>query len=155
MKEILVLNRYGSFVIQVDDADFEQFNGKLYVNVDAKKGYKSVRLTSGGGLFHRVITSAPKGLEVDHIDGNPLNNQRSNLRLCSHRDNSRNLRKYKNSKTPFKGVQKTRSGRWQARISLSLGVFDTPEQAAIAYDRAIKQIHGEFSSPNFPLKESS
>lgn len=104
--------------------------------------------------LHRwIMFGEAKGSSVDHRDGDRLNNRRANLRECSQRENAKNTRLAKNNTSGFKGVSTTAEGRWRARITVDrkeirLGVFDTREEAAAAYDRAALQMHGEFASPN-------
>lgn len=107
--------------------------------------------------MHRIIISAPDGVEVDHIDGDGLNNRRSNLRLCTHQENLRNRRTWGLSR--FRGVgfknDHWRKSKWYARIAVDgraqcLGHFRTPEEAAIAYDEAAARLFGEFAKFNFP-----
>lgn len=90
---------------------------------------------------------------VDHVDGDKLNNRRKNLRICTHLENMKNTRLKKSNTTGLKGVSKTASGRWRARITVNskeirLGVFDTKELAAAAYDAAALKFHGNFASTN-------
>ena len=69
--------------------------------------------------MHRLIMNAPKGLEVDHRDGNGLNNQKSNLRICSRTQNMMNKKKYRNNKSGFKGVTWLRSSKkWISQIKV-------------------------------------
>ncbi len=92
--------------------------------------------------------------DTDHIDGDGLNNRLSNLRPCSHGENLRNKRKYKNNTSGFKGVSFCkRENRFRAVICVSdiyksLGYFDTAEEAAVAYDEAAVRLHGEFARTN-------
>lgn len=104
--------------------------------------------------LHRYITGEPKGVEVDHINGNRQDNQRHNLRLCSHAENARNksLRRGRRLKGAYPIPA---SKRWTARIRvegklLHLGCFDSELHACIAYDQAALHYYGEFSRLNFP-----
>lgn len=103
--------------------------------------------------LHRVIAGAAPGDIVDHIDGNPLNCRRGNLRVCSVEESARNRGRKSTSKSPYKGVWQKPSGRWQAIIMVDrkfhcLGVHDTAELAAAAYDRAAIAMHGAFARTN-------
>jgi hypothetical protein len=102
-------------------------------------------------LLHRLILCLEfgDGKIVDHIDGNGLNNRRSNLRVCLHAQNVRNRKKCTNSSTDYKGVYR-RGQRFEARITSNgerfyLGNFSTPEQAHSAYSAAAIKLHGEFA----------
>jgi hypothetical protein len=94
---------------------------------------------------------------VDHRDGNTLRNVLTNLRLVNHSQNAANSRRYKNSKSPYRGITFKR-GRWVAQIHIggghgsvrTLGPFDTAEEAARAFDEAIYELHGEHARLNFP-----
>jgi hypothetical protein len=102
--------------------------------------------------MHRQIMDAPEGVEVDHRDGDGLNNRRYNLRVCTHAQNGANQRIPKNNTSGFKGVyrQKDCSG-WLAQIrGTYLGLYDSAEEAARAYDTAAVRTFGEFASLNFP-----
>lgn len=141
-------------IATVDDADLEAVarftwykNGKYAIaNVRVCKGmWKQVSM-------HRMITGCEPGLQVDHIDGNGLNNSRSNLRFCTNKENGRNRLISKANKSGFKGVSLHKaSNKWMASIkhegkSRNLGYFPTPEQAHEAYKQAAIRLHGEFAS---------
>jgi len=99
--------------------------------------------------LHRFILDAPIGVQVDHKDGNPLNNTRENLRLCSQSQNLQNQRAKQN--THLKGITFRRDrNRWKARIKINgkelfLGYYRTQEEAHAAYLEAARKYHGEFA----------
>lgn len=110
--------------------------------------------------MHRFILDPPAGLVTDHIDSDGLNNQRANLRICTHSQNLQNRRAFGRSR--FLGVafddSSTASRPWAATIGYRrIGRFRTEEEAAAAYDRAAKELYGEFARLNHPdwQKEAS
>lgn len=104
--------------------------------------------------MYRQIMRPPPGMVVDHIDGDPWNNRRSNLRICTHAENIRNQRKPCNGNTPFKGVSilgtKFSAGISASGRTYSLGTYEDATEAALAYDAAALVVHGEFARLNFP-----
>lgn len=106
--------------------------------------------------MHRFILGDTKGLEIDHRDGNGLNNCKSNLRLATRSENMQNSRVPKNNRYGVKGVcfLPNRYGKkWKAAIcannrAITLGHFHTKEEAAKAYNEAAKKYHGEFARLN-------
>lgn len=107
--------------------------------------------------MHRMILGVQKDEQVDHIDGNGLNNRRCNLRKCSAVNNQCNRDKPSRNKqwaSQFKGVSLKDNGRWFAQIQVNkrhyhLGYFDTEVEAAQAYDKSAKTLHGEYARINF------
>jgi len=105
--------------------------------------------------MHRFILGSPAGQQVDHIDGDGLNNCRANLRLATLLENCRNRKKQRApSASRFKGVARTSVGAWRAYIYLNgrqkwLGSHATEEDAARAYDAAAISLFGAFARPNF------
>lgn len=109
-------------------------------------------------LMHRVILSRMLSRELlrseqcDHINGNTLDNRRSNLRLATKFENMHNSRKHKNNTSEYKGVSWHKpSNKWKAQItvnrkSIYLGLFDTPEEAHQVYCDAADYYHGEFKN---------
>jgi hypothetical protein len=89
------------------------------------------------------------------VDGNGLNNQRDNLRFATSGQNQQNRHFLSTNTSGYRGVTwNKKSNKWQAGIkfqekSIHLGLFDTPEGAAYAYDMKAVEIFGEFANPNF------
>jgi len=144
----------------VDDDDYEWLmQHKWHYH---RTGY--ARRGSGGRkqhrklYMHREIAKAPSGFDVDHINGNTLDNRKSNLRICTRKENIRNqkLISVKRRKTSvYKGVSwDKRDGRWIAQItvdrrSIRLGSFTNELDGALAYDEAARRFFGEFARTNF------
>lgn len=148
MKNIPVSN--GKFVI-VDDEDYDflmQWRWNL-----CRMGYARRRTKEGTVLMHRVINKTPKGTLTDHIDGNKLNNMKSNLRNCNRSQNRSNAFKTKGEgESKYKGVGRSKNG-WKAYIKINkkqkhLGNFKTEEDAATAYNLAAFLNFGEFARIN-------
>jgi hypothetical protein len=119
------------------------------------QGY-AVRLTQVGSseLLHRRVMRAKRGQYVDHIDGNRLNNERWNLRICTNSQNCMNRGPQSNSKHGYKGVCWSRASRkWRAYIKVNgkqihLGLFATIREAAMTYNASVQHYHGEFAVLN-------
>lgn len=150
----------GKFAI-VDDDDYEWLNKHKWCACKSRKTWIAKRGIGGRNnrtyeLMHRAIMKPPKDVWIDHIDGNALNNTRENLRFCTRYQNQQNRPKNKNNASGYKGVYLHKQTRkWRARIyangkNHSLGLFSTPEEAALAYDNAAKELHSEFANTNFP-----
>jgi hypothetical protein len=108
--------------------------------------------------MHRLIMHTPQELEVDHINGDGINNQKYNLRNCTREQNFRNAHKSKVNTSGFKGVtyeSRLKINRWRAVIRINrkyfhLGHFFTSEEAAHVFDKAAFNAFGEFAYLNFP-----
>ena len=151
MREI-PLNK-GKFAL-VDDQDYEWLMQWRWT-VSAK-GYATRTSKSKGVtrkiLMHRLINNTPDGMQTDHINHNPLDNRRSNLRTVSHVQNSYNKKAYPNNKSGYKGVCWDR-GAWHVQIQVNkkkmhLGRFKDIRAAAMRYNGAAKQFHGEYARLN-------
>lgn len=107
--------------------------------------------------LHREIIGAKPGEQVDHINGDSLDNRIENLRICTASENNSNRGNQKNNTSGFRGVtwnkqtQKFRACIWSDRKRFYLGSFDDPIEAAKAYDRKADELHGEFARLNFAL----
>lgn len=109
------------------------------------------RTTRTKTYLHRVLLNAPVGVLVDHIDGNTLNNRRSNLRLATYTQNAQNTTRSPANTSGVVGVTwEARKKVWRADISMSgkgkfLGHFDTLEDAVAARRAAAARFFGEFA----------
>ena len=125
-------------------------HGVWYVRTRMLRKLAKRRITI---YMHHLILGKYPGAQVDHRDGDGLNNRRSNLRLATHSQNQANqLRLRPDNTTGFKGVIRCRN-KWQAKIwncgkVVHLGTFSTAEQAAAAYDRKALELFGEFAATN-------
>lgn len=103
--------------------------------------------------LHKLLTGAKL---TDHEDGDGLNNCRGNLRGATHSQNGLNCRPHKRNTSDFRGVHRhTRDHCWIAQIRVNkttvhVGCFDNKVSAALAYDVAAKESHGQFARLNFP-----
>jgi hypothetical protein len=111
--------------------------------------YVRSNISDGSISLHRFIMNAKDSEMVDHKNGNGLDNRKKNLRLCNHSENMRNRFQIRKS-SPFKGVY-PRRGKWVAL--LCLGTYETAEEAAQVYDRALTYMFPEFGKPNLRRKE--
>lgn len=141
-------------VAHVDKRDENLVSGYRWYR---SRGYVRHTIPGNKGILilHRMLLGVtdPK-IFIDHIDGDPLNNRRYNLRLCTHAENMRN-RNSASGASRFKGVHLCR-GSWRAVIQfngkkIGLGSFSRESMAAKAYDKAAKEYFGEFAKTNLDL----
>lgn len=142
----------------VGDADFEWLNQWKWLAWKGHNTFYAARNPAGGHkgrkliFMHRQILDCKDDEQGDHEDHNGLNNQRYNLRICTHTQNLYN--KIPRGKSKYLGVEVRKSGMFHARIRIDkirvyLGSFETEEAAAKAYDIAAKKHHKEFANLNF------
>jgi len=163
MKEIKLSQQgknKGKYVVLVDDDVFELVNKfKWHVTHGKNTSYARRTVWIDGKKhhlwLHRIIMNTPEWLFVDHKDMNGLNCTRNNMRNCTVRQNKCNRISYGSSKYLGVGyclIDGKKRIRAQIRIDgkkVHLGLFDTEEKAAYAYDAAAKNHHGEFANLNF------
>ena len=141
-------------VTRVSSCDYERYRHMpIYYGGrrSSSAGYAHISLKISRGKFrtallHRLIMNAPVGLQVDHINGNTLDNRRENLRLCTIQQNALNRRRKTTSRSPYKGVTWDKSRRnWKAILGRKhLGAFKSPEEAKACHDKAARNAYGEF-----------
>ena len=143
----------GKFAI-VDTADYERLNRYKWSAVRRNGNFYACRREGKRIIWmHREIMKPPKGMVVDHIDGNGLNNRRTNLRLCTPQQNGYNVKR-PSTDSQYMGV--LRCGLlWGARLFHHgqehwLGLHDTEIEAAIARDLKAIELQGEYAYLNFP-----
>lgn len=119
------------------------------------RGYAFQRRDGHNMYLHHLVleTKIDAGIEIDHINRNPLDNRCSNLRPLTHAENMLNTPVFKSNTSGYRGVDFQR--RWRARIAIGgsrrfIGFFDTAEDAARAYDAAARELHGTLAQLNFP-----
>lgn len=104
--------------------------------------------------MHQDVIGENKGGNIDHINHDTLDNRRENLRPCTVSQNGANQGVRVNNTSGFKGVSLFKRDQvWQAYINMfgkrrHLGYYATPIEAALAYDRAALEYHGEFAMTN-------
>ncbi len=140
---------------KIDNEEYDALSKyKWYV---AKRGYGfyAQRIIKGRAVqIHRVVMKAKKGEEIDHINGDTLDNRKKNLRIVNRSQNEWNRDKQKNNTSGFKGVSwNKRANKWFASIyknsqQIYLGLFEDKEEAAKAYNQAATKYHGKFALLN-------
>jgi hypothetical protein len=158
MKKIPVNN--GKFYSMIDDEDYKLASKyKWYLNQGYASRTEYKKGISSSMKLHRLIMDCPKGLEVDHINHDKLDNRKTNLRIVTHVQ--QNLNRINRGKSGYKGVFYDKWNLWNKRKwaayfcpklnnkkKIFLGYFMTKEEAAIAYNKAAAKIYGEFALLN-------
>jgi hypothetical protein len=143
-------------VALIDDEDWELVSKYSWYAYKNKHGNTFYAATTNSKNFkirmHRLIMNTPSGKQVDHINGNGLDNRRVNLRVCTNSQNHMNGQKV-HGKSVYRGVCKDRKW-WKARIcvnrqQINLGLFTDEIEAAKAYDEAASKYFGQFANINF------
>ena len=151
MKEIQLTN--SPLVALVDDEDYDRVKD---FNWSLNNGYAHARWHGETVFMHRLLLNLFEGDKehVDHQNYNRLDNRKSNIRKCSRRQNQHHQLKRKGITTSkFRGVHMHRK-KWIARIKINsiknqyLGMFTTEQEAALVYNEAAKQLHGNFAQLN-------
>ncbi len=147
----------------VDDDDYERVSQFTWYAVPKEHQFYACNGGKAGGdgraksrkriYLHQFILGAKW---VDHKNGDPLDCRKENLRSATMLQNSFNRCQKRSSKAPYKGIHlRKKDGKWVANCGPNgpgrkwLGSFNTPLEAAFAYDRTAREMYGEFARPNF------
>jgi hypothetical protein len=160
MKEIILTQ---GKVALVDDEDFEELSKYKWCAARSSYTYYALRAVTVNNTkttiaMHQVIMKPDAGLDVDHKDGNKLNNQKFNLRVCSHKANTRNQQK-RFGTSSYKGVSWDKVNcKWFTTIKvngkgINLGRYSTEEEAATVYNAAAIKYFGEYAKLNVLTKD--
>ncbi len=158
----------GKFAL-VDDDDYRELSKHRW-HCDARKGgiHYATRATPMSDprwyrvsvlLMHREVMSPPENMDIDHKDGDGLNNQKGNLRICTRSRNLMNQRKRRSvcgNGSKYKGVY-SKGNKWRVAIMAEgvthqLGTYVCEKAAAREYDKLARLLHGEFACLNFPKR---
>lgn len=157
MRFIQLGGAYGYLSALVDDEDFEYLSQFSWCRGRGQKTHYAVARVNGRvQQMHRLLLTPPRGITVDHADGDGLNNTRSNIRLATSTQNQQNRSRRCDNASGYKGVWRLKrdlAKPWTAQIKLngkakSLGYFATPEEAAHAYNQAADSMFGEYAYLN-------
>jgi len=154
---IKLYDREGNKKIEtiIDTEDYEKVKGIKWYLGDGKYVIHS-RYKKASLKLHRTILELSENDNsiIDHIDGNPLNNKKSNLRICTSQQNTFNQKKRINNTSGFKGIFWNKiESKWESRIGVNckrifLGHFKNKIDAVKSYNEAASKYHGEFARLN-------
>ena len=150
--KLLVKSSDGFHTVIIDECDSYLSKWKWHLGTDGSVARN--RRNGQERRIHRIIMGAKKGEYVDHINHNPLDNRRENLRICTNQEN--NWNKPPTAGKKYKGTSRNPASKknpWCAFIkkdykSLYLGSFKTEEMAALEYNKFAKELFGEFAYLN-------
>ena len=159
MREIKITR---GFVTIVDDEDYDRlskYHWCYHGGGDAARGYHENGKVHIEKMHQAIMGIAPEGYMIDHINGDKLDNRRCNLRFVTHQQNIFNSKpkitvKGKRCRSRFKGVTwRGDRGKWRSCITIDrkrhyIGLYDTEEEAAIAYNNAAIMLFGEYAKLN-------
>lgn len=157
MKKIKLNGKYGQGKYAlVDNEDYESLNQYYWRCTPlgyAIRGYRTLGTYTNCFMHNVILSHTPtKNAIIDHINLNPLDNRKANLRITTKANNIRNRYKQSNNHFNYKGVR-FHKGSWYAQICLNrkfyhLGLFRTDREAAHVYNQFAEQLFGEYARLN-------
>jgi hypothetical protein len=146
-------------IVLIDDEDYDKIKDyKWYIVKDHRNYYVMKTQKNHCNLstirMHTIFMNPPKGLQVDHINGNGLDNRKCNLRIVTPQQNQMNKCKQINSSSIYKGVHwETKRQKWRTQIYFKyhryyLGYYKSEIEAAVAYNEKAKELFGEYARLN-------
>lgn len=157
----LKIHNCEEFVLLDDDTPNEilsmnwRISKKGYVTTTQYLGKIDGKYKTTGIYLHRLIAIPPFKMQVDHINGNKLDNRKQNLRICTNQQNNRNINAHKDSTSKYKGVSWDKTNKkWLVQITdqygknRHIGRFVDEIEAANAYNEYAKIYHKEFAKLN-------
>lgn len=145
----------------IDDADVDLVSQHRWYAAKTRRGWRVTTNTKNSEgkqrnlLLHRFLMEPEKGLVVDHLNHDALDNRRSNMRVCTYSQNAMNQRSARKSSSKYLGVSWDKGAKkWKASILIqgkkkNLGRFKEEDDAARAFDTAARLHFGEYANPNF------
>ena len=153
MKYILLSGKRGKGIkVTVDDEDFEELNKHRWHL--SYYGYARTGINHEKVMMHRLILGAKKGQLVDHTNRDTLDNRKTNIMICTKKQNQTNQKLRIDNTSGYKGVSWHKiSSKWKAEIShlgegIHLGLFRTKKDAAKAYNEAVFKYHDKYAYLN-------
>lgn len=135
----------------VDNADFDYLNQWKWSLLQGKYAHRNAG-KKGHIRMHRLIMDAPNDMSVDHINGDGLDNRRSNLRICSHRENLKNMRISRSNRSGYKDIYWD-STRQKFAVQIMSdgkkyygGRYDAIGEAIQSRNKLILELHKEFAN---------
>ena len=150
----MIIRLNGDTSTIIDDDDFIR-TSSFHWGIWGKYKYVATRVNGVCIYLHRFIMNAPDGMHVDHINGDRLDNRKTNLRIATAQQNAMNQHRVVKSNSGYKGVSfRSDTGKYSAHITfnykkINLGCYDNPITAAMVYDEAARKYFGEFANTNF------